>query len=339
MEHGMTEQAERMPISLAVRLAAVALLAATIAGCAGVRTPRAYEQWTALIDEVRAFEQQIGFEPTDNFLDLSKEQAGFPICGYASRLYLPYSYEDPAIQWPESVTSRECRAAAEGTDVFFTTVEAVGEIGTPVTASMVGGKLDRVLYLVIHEDCHDQFELPYGIEEALCNLIAYKAMAVFTEQKFGADSREHKAIRGYADQQSELTRATKAVYEQLAAHYARYQREEISRDALMLERATVLRSARRPLGWKRGELNNVGLAYDMTYSRHYPYLEGVFDALGRDLERMVAFFKRVDELKPSREEVVNRHGLDVDDGVEFIRAYEGEIVKTIENALAQARRR
>jgi len=151
MQQGMTEQAEGMPIGLAVRLAAVALLAATIAGCS-VRTPRAYEQWTALIDEVRAFEQRIGFEPTDNFLDLSKEQAGFPICGYASRMYLPYSYEDPVIQWPESVTSRECRAAAEGTDVFFTTVEAIGEIGTPVTASMVGGKLDRVLYLVIHED-------------------------------------------------------------------------------------------------------------------------------------------------------------------------------------------
>jgi len=164
-------------------------------------------------------------------------------------------------------------------------------------------------------------------------------MAVFTEQKFGADSREHKAIRSYADQQSELTRATKAVYEQLAAHYARYQREEISRDALMLERAAVLSRARRPLGWKRGELNNVGLAFDMTYSRHYPYLEGVFDALGRDLERMVAFFRLVDELKPSREAVVKRYGLDADDGVEFIRAYEDEIVKTIESALAQARGR
>lgn len=334
----MNEQAEGMSSGLAVRLAAVALLAVTIAGCS-VRTPRAYEQWAALIDEVRAFEQKIGFEPTDNFLDLSKEQAGFPICGHGSPLYLPYSYEDPAIQWPESTTSGECRAEAAGKDVFFTTVEAMGEMGTPITASMLGGKLDRVLYLVVHEDCHDQFELPYGIEEALCNLIAYKAMAAFTEQRFGAESREHQAIRRYADQQSDLTRTTKAVYERLAAQYSRYEREEISQDALLRARAAIFSKARRPLGWRRGEASNVGLAVDMTYSRHYPYLEGVFDALGRDLERTVEFFRRVDRLKPSRAEVLSRHGLDSVDEVGFIRAYEEEIVKTIESELAQARSR
>jgi hypothetical protein len=324
----------------AIRLAAVALLAATIAGCAplrgffsDLRAPRVSDEWTALLDEVRAFERRIGFEETDNFLDFSNEQEAFPFCGYASRFYLPYSYEDPAIRWLDPATEQECRKIGRGADAFFGRVEVWGEIGTPVTPSMLGSKLDRFLYLVIHEDCHDQFELPYGIEEALCNLITYKAMAAFSREKFGLDAREHRVIRRYADRQSELTRATKAVYEQLEMLYARYERKEMPSDALVQERAAIYSKAKRTLEWKRGELNNVGLASDMTYSRHYTLLEDVYDALGGDLALTVAFFRRVDTMKPSKFEVMKRHGIAADDGVDFIRAYEAAVVETIKKAM------
>jgi hypothetical protein len=80
----------------------------------------------------------------------------------------------------------------------------------------------------------------------------------------------------------------------------------------------------------------VSLANDMTYSRHYPLLESVYDALGRDFERTVAFFKRVDEIKPSRQAVMKRHRITDEKGVELIRAYEAEVVKTIGRALAEA---
>ena len=46
---------------LKVRLAVLALLVATIAGCTGVRVPK---EWEPLLDEVRAFEQRIGFRKT-----------------------------------------------------------------------------------------------------------------------------------------------------------------------------------------------------------------------------------------------------------------------------------
>jgi hypothetical protein len=68
-------------------------------------------------------------------------------------------------------------------------------------------------------------------------------------------------------------------------------------------------------------------------------LESVYDALGRDLARTVAFFRRVDTIKPSPNEVMKKHGIAAKDGVDFIRAYEAEIVKAIETALANATRR
>lgn len=326
-------------------VAVLAVLALVLGGCAQLRDlfipqpPGVADEWEALLDEVRAFERRIGFDETDNFLDLEQEHHEFPFCGYASRLHLPYSYEDPAIRWLDSVTEQECRKLGQGADVFFGAVEAWGEIGTPVTPAMITSKLDRFLYLVIHEDCHDQFELPYGIEEALCNLITFKAMAAFSEEKFGAFAREDRAVRRYATQQSRLTRATITYYDQLATLYARHQRAEISSEALLRERGAIFRKAERVLGATQGEMNNVGIANDMTYSRHYPFLESVFDALGRDLARTIAFFKQVDRAKPSKAAVMKRHRIATEESVDFIRAYEAAVVETIRQVLQETRMR
>jgi len=326
------------------RLGYLALGVLALAGCAQLQdifmpAPGVPGEWAALVDEVRVFERRIGFDATHNFVDFSEERGGIPFCAHSSRFILPYSYEDPAIEWRGSVTEDDCRALANGADTYFITVEAVGEIGAPVTAEMVASRLDRFLYLVIHEDCHDQFELPYGIEEALCNLIAYKAMAVFTDEKFGSYAREDRAIRRYADAESKRTRATVAYYEQLARLYARHERKEITGEALLEERATILARAERVLAWRRGPLNNIGLSTDMTYSRHYPYLEGVFDALGRDLARTVAFFKHVDRIKPAPAAIMAQRKIANENSVDFIRAYEAAVIGTIGNALAEAQRR
>jgi hypothetical protein len=321
---------------LAIRLAGLALLVATIAGCTGVRVPKA---WEPLLEEVRAFEQRIGFRKTATFVEFSEEQGRVPFCGHVSRLYLPYSYEDPAILWYNVETEQECRAHADGADVYFGSVEVLGEAGAAVSPEVLAVQLQRFLYLVIHEDCHEQFEFPYGIEEALCNLLAYKAMAVFSEQKYGPQTREYKAIQRYASRESERTRAIRALYEELAGHYVQYRRNELSEEALLNERARVFRNAERALAWRRGSLNNVGMANEMTYSRHYPLLESVYDALGRDLARTVDFFRRVDTIKPSPNEIMKKHGIADKDGLDFIRAYEAEIERTIEAALAKTPRR
>lgn len=318
-----------------VRLAAVALLVATVAAC-GVRVPRA---WEPLLEEVRAFEQRIGFKKTATFLEFSEEQKSVPFCGHVSPLYLPYSYEDPAIQWYDVATERECRAHADGADVYFGSVEVLGEVGAAVSPEVIGGQLQRFLYLVFHEDCHEQFDFPYGIEEALCNVIAYQAMAQFSKEKYGPAARETVTIQRYVDVESRRTYSVKALYEQLSAYYVRYERKEISADSLLKERARVFRKAEQALAWRRGTFNNVGMASEMTYSRFFPLCERVYVALGRDLARTVEFFRRVDAAKPSRELIMKKYRITSKDSVEFIRAYEAEVAKAIEAALAKAARR
>ena len=332
----------------ALRLVLPAALLAILAGCALVQDaatrlpgPRLYEEGAAVIDGIRDFERRIGFRPTDNFTDLDQETESYPFCGAASSLHLPYSYEDPAIRWfDDATTEEECRIeAGPGADAYFGQTEAVGEQGTPVTTGMLAGTLVRFVYLVFHEDCHDQFDLPYGIEEPLCNVIAYHAMAAYSAERDRFSALERVALRRYAVRESERTRQAKAFYEQLEAAYERHARREIPAQVLLEERARVLAQAERALAWEKGSLNNVGIANDMTYSRHFPLLESVFIALDRDLARTVAFFREVDAKKPSPAAVMKRHGLKSDRGVEFLRANEAAVVETIEKLLPAATRK
>ena len=334
-----------VPTKITYLLALSALIAALFGGCARIQefilpTPSVPGEWNALLAEVRVFERRIGFhKETENFKTVFKEAGSYSMCGYAPRLRLPYSYEDPMIRWGDAQTEADCRAGAGSDDVYFTTVEAIGEIGTAVTSSMLEGKLDRFLYLVIHEDCHDQFDLPYGVEEALCNLIGYKGMAAFTTQKYGALGREHLAIRRYAGKQSELTRAVVDYYQQVEQLYARHARKEIAAEATLQTRARIFANAERTFGWNKNAMNNVGLANEMTYSRHYPLLERVYVALDSDLARTVEFFKEVDKRKPTPAVLKKQLRINDEKSAEFVRAHEAAIVRTIEAVLANYPRR
>ena len=340
----MTHPSEHRYFRPAAWIGIAVFLVSAVLGCMQWRefsaptAPKVPSPWRELIAELRAFEHGIGFAETKNFQSLTGERESFPFCGRASRYVLPYSYEDPIIRWVDSLTEAQCHAQGAEADVYFGTVEAMGEIGTPVTPSMLKGKLDRFVYLVIHEDCHDQFDLPYGVEESLCNVIAYSAMDRFSSAAYRWYSRENRAIKSYTGMQSSQTRATIRHYTQLERLYARYRRAEVSEPVLLADRARVFASAERALALDKGTMNNVVLANYMTYSRHYPFLEKVFSTLGHDLARTVAFFRHVDRIKPSKAEVMQRMGLKEEDSVELVRAYEAAIVETVTRALVEWRR-
>jgi hypothetical protein len=320
------------------RLILAAAAVALTGGCAELRglfedVPGRYEKWAGLIDEMRAYERRIGFSETPNFLQIAEDQESFTYCGRAPHLQLPYSYEDPAIRWTHGISREECLALGRGDDVYFDEAEALGEIGTPLTRSMLDAPLERFLYLVFHEDCHDQYDLPAGIEEALCNVIAYQAMVVFATEKFGGGSAESKRVATYVDSQSERSLLTRAYYRRLAVLYARYGRKELSAQALLRERDAVLRLAERVLAREAGSLNNVSIATDMTYDRHYPLFVSIHGLLGSDLARTVHFFKVVDARKPDTDQVMKQKRLRNEDSVAFVRAYEAAVIETIRTEL------
>src|SRR5436190_3325713 len=115
--------------------------------------PRA--EWSRLLEDVRAYQERIGFERTPNFQRADEAVEGYVMCGHSSPLYLPYSYEDPAIRWLEVATEEQCRASAKGGDVSFAIAAAFAGRATPLTRKMLTAPFARFLYVVVHEDCHE----------------------------------------------------------------------------------------------------------------------------------------------------------------------------------------
>jgi hypothetical protein len=297
---------------------------------------RSYAEVQALIREVSVYERRIGFRETENFRRFSDARGSFPFCGNAPRLYLPYSYEDPSIKWYDVETEDTCRSIDTEADVYFGHSEALGEIKVAVTPAMLSASLARLIYVVVHENCHDQFDLPYGIEEPLCNVIAYGALPAFASEHYGLLRAEYYAVGLYANHASTFAHTTIRYYEELAALYAAHTKLGAGSERNVLrQRADIFKRASRALGWDRAEMNNVLLANAMTYSRHYPFVEEVFDALGRDVARMVAFFREVDAARPKPDEVMRARGLTSAESVDYLRAYEGSVVETARKLLAE----
>jgi hypothetical protein len=126
-------------------------------------------------------------------------------------------------------------------------------------------------------------------------------------------------------------------YGRLAALYGRHARGEIPADVLLGERAAIFAAAERTLAREPGALNNVVIANEMTYSRHYEFLEGVFDALGHDLARGIEFFRHVDRVKPPRAALMEQHGSAAEGSADFVRAYETAVLETAARLLAERR--
>jgi hypothetical protein len=133
--------------------------------------------------------------------------------------------------------------------------------------------------------------------------------------------------------QAAVSRATIVHYERLAALYARYERNEISQEILLHERAAIFRNASNALRRGEDQLNNVSFANQMTYSRHYPLMESAYNALGRDVGRTVAFFRQVDRTKPTIADMRKQLGTSNDASVEFIRVHESAVAEVIRKSL------
>ena len=303
----MCTTAPRRPRRIAAPAAARAALLAVIvtAGCGIERSAPTVDPpfpRQALIAELQASQEDLGVERTENFQRFSDARDAVYRCYFTGLLELPASYG--ALGLVES-DEASCPVDAGTYDVFFYPIEAVASGSSPVSPALAEAPLERTLVVVTHEDFHNQPEAGHAsldIAEAAATLIGFLTARDFARTRYGESSAAFRRLEREAERFLAKARIVDAYYRRLDDVYAAHDAGSLARAEALARKAVLYAALERECRASEpaasfntcpAAMNNAGLAFDRTYTRHYPAWFEMYESLGRETAATVAAFKRV----------------------------------------------
>ena len=251
-----------------------------------------------MIGDIKAFEKKLGFNETENFKTYSDETEAYDYYFYTPRTTLPYSLDDPLLQFVAG-KSESLPIDLEEYDVFHYSIEAIAGVKTPVTKSLIQAPLPRFIHIVFHEDWHEQIDLPLGIEEPSGEVVSYAAAMLFAEEKFGLDSAVYKTLKEEFRNKLRESKLYQNYYEELKLLYSLFHSGGISQAETLSRKARLLEVMEDDLtdiwGASPSQMNNAFIAFQMTYFRHLPLMYQVYSVMNFDLMKTVVIFLSVPE--------------------------------------------
>lgn len=261
------------------------ILAATLAGPAWASDAKR--------DDIRAmkdFAESLGLKRTGNFEKATDKEAAAYRCYYTGKLELPPSYDELRF---EKGSKNGCDIDRNKYDVFFYPIQAVASGSAPVTASLAESQPERLLMVVSHEDAH-QFEsedLSSSVTEAASTLMGFITAAEFARVRSGDQSDIYRKLAGEVDLFLKKALIVNAYYPQLATLYESVRSGSVDKDAALQQKhrlfselhAACKQIPGTPATFNKcpAEMNNAGLAFDYTYTKHYPLLHRLFVSRNR----------------------------------------------------------
>lgn len=301
------------PAAATALLLVCAAVGAAVAGCGAERSAPAVDPpfpRQAIIAELQEFQRSLGVERTGNFRRFSDAQDAVYRCYFTGQLELPASYE--ALQLVER-DEPGCAVDEQEYDVFFYPIEAVASGSSPVSPALADASLERALVVVAHEDFHNQQETAqasFDIAEAAATLTGFLTTRDFAKIKYGEESELFRRLDREAERFLVKAGIVNAYYRRLAGVYDAYGSEALTRDEALarksalygeLERECQASETATSFNTCPAAMNNAGLAFDRTYTRHYPAWFELYESLDRDTGTTVAALKRVLATGPQSE--------------------------------------
>ena len=277
-----------------MRLAIVTLF--WLAAPAFNETPR-----PGIIGQIKEVERDLGYQQTKVFTKSGSTVEAYYYCYYTEKLTLPASYENLRF---ERGTAAGCRIDPDKYDVFFYPMEAVASDKTTVTEKLAQATLERQAVVVSHEDFHVQEpikKLPEPLAEAATTLVGFLTAAEYARRQFGASSDTHQRLAADAALYRGKAELVNNWHEKLSALYEAARRGEIGQSEALAQKQQQFEQLRQACeslppssSFNRcpAALNNAGLAFDMTYTHHYPLMYEVYLARGRDARATIETINR-----------------------------------------------
>jgi hypothetical protein len=255
------------------------------------------------IAEVKDFLVSLGSHATDNFVQHSDRIISDNRCYFTGKLQLPEFYSSLSMVREDG---ERCAARSNEHDVFFYPVQAVASGEEVVTVSLAEASPERVLVVVPHEDFHNQSEAlqaPTEVAEAAATLVGFLTASGYAHQRFGAESPMARGLARDADLFLRKSLIVNQYYEKVDGLYRDFRSGTLTEEQTierkhglfdeLLESCSAI--APDPVSFNKcpAAMNNAGLAFDRTYTAHYPMLHDLYTLLGSDATELVSTLKRL----------------------------------------------
>jgi len=298
-------------------------LAVVVSACKPAATSLSENERLELVKEIKAFQKKLGFDPTENFASYSDKKEAYDYYFYAPVAGLPYSLDDPALKYGEG-TAQTSSLDTRKYDVFYYSIPALADISTPITKSLLESPLHRFIFIVFHEDWHEQIKSPLGIEEASGELMGYVSSLLFTEERFGRDSEVYATLDRELTNKLKESRVFQSYYEKLAALYAEHRSGKVTEAETLSRKSQLIRSLDDDIygvwGKRRDQLNNAFISFQMTYFRHLNLMHDVFSASNSDIMVTIEVLRGIPE-----------QGGSFDNDIERVKGIEGRVAEYLRN--------
>ena len=253
-----------------------------------------------LIRALKHLEQTLGFRRTKNFSHATEKNVAAYRCYYTGKLELPESYA--GLQLKQG-TKDGCALDPEKYDVFFYPIEAVGNGRSPVTTSLRRDSTERFLVVVAHEDFHATAgKLDAAITEPASTLVGVLTASELARERFGADSEVYRNLSIEPELFLRKAELVARYHAKLSKLYAAVRSGEVSRAKALAQKETLFGEIQGeckaitpgPKSFNKclSANNNAGLAFDVTYAKHYPLMYELYLASGQDLKATVSATKK-----------------------------------------------
>jgi Putative aminopeptidase len=296
----------------ALRIGAACIAVAAGGGCAGKARPTLTPESSSaaapfvaaeVIAEVKDFAVTLGGEATGNFVQSSDRYISDNRCYFTGKLELPAFYS--TLRMVREDEDR-CAARRDEHDVFFYPVQAVASGQETITVSLAEASTERLLVVVPHEDFHTQSEArkaPTEVAEAAATLVGFLTASEFAKDRFGEESAAARTLARDADLFLRKSVLVNQYYEKVSVLYRDFRSGALTSAQTLDRKAELFADLQRscveiapePVSFNKcpAAMNNAGLAFDRTYTAHYPMLHDLYTLLGGDTPALVSTLKRL----------------------------------------------
>ena len=256
-----------------------------------------------VIGELKEFEEGMGGHPTENFLSYSPRLVADERCYFTGKLQLPEFYSRLHLV---RENEQRCASRADTVDVFFYPVQAVASGDETITVALAEAPVERMLVVVPHEDFHNQAEArkaPTEVAESAATLVGFLTARAFAKERFGEDSMTFRMLANDVRLFLRKSLIVNAYYERVSGLYRSFRDGALTQEQALARKAELFAELQQscsaiwpdPVSFNKcpAAMNNAGLAFDQTYTRHYPLMHELYTALGEDAPALVAALQRL----------------------------------------------